>query len=415
MPQTRTRRIAAWTAAAAMVLGMAACTPDASHRVELPAQVEGALPDDMQEQLRTATETAMAGTGSTGAVVGVWAPWAGSWVTGLGTTTADGAEVSTDMRFLAGSITKSMTCDVLYALVEEGTVALGDDVTTWLPGMPTLKGITLGQLCDSTSGLASYAGKLQTRWIANPERVWNPRELAAYGMASGLSFEPGSEYGNSDTGYVVLGLALESASNRSAAQLFETYIFEPLGMDASSLPSTSPTDGRLNGLRSGNVDGELSCADTVDLTTFSPSAGYTAGGVVSDVNDIGRYVQALALGLRSYDSDARFEDAVSASRSGSTWYQSKGGALLAGSLAGQFGRVPGYLTSAFADRETGLTVVVVLNNSRASAVAARALSWQLAAIASKAPAVGDLSAPSAGYPWTEADMAESVADEAICE
>jgi len=91
-----------------------------------------------------------------------------------------------------------------------------------------------------------------------------------------------------------------------------------------------------------------------------------------------------------------------------------GGAYQAGTLVGQYGSVPGYLTAAFADRETGMAVVVVLNNSRASADVVRALAWELAAIASKAPAAEGETAPAAGLPWTPDTYAAEVQAGAVC-
>ena len=81
---------------------------------------------------------------------------------------------------------------------------------------------------------------------------------------------------------------------------------------------------------------------------------------------------------------------------------------------GQYGSVPGFLTAAFADRNTGMTIVVALNNSRASDVLVRALAWELAAITSKAPAAAGHTAPDAGLPWTAEDMGAQVTAAAVC-
>ena len=80
----------------------------------------------------------------------------------------------------------------------------------------------------------------------------------------------------------------------------------------------------------------------------------------------------------------------------------------------QYGSILGYLTAAFADRNTGMTVVAVLNNSRASNTLVRSLAWQLAAIASKLPAAPGETAPDAGLPWTAEDMGAQVAAAAVC-
>lgn len=416
MSRTRfARRLTSLLGTVAVALSLAACAPDAEPAVALPSQVDAALPEATQTELQAAVEHAMAVTGSSGAIVGVWVPWAGQWVSGLGTSTVDGAKVTPEMTFKATAVTREMTCDVLYGLAADGVVGLGDSVTKWVSGVPSLEAVTLEQLCDSTSGLGSYTGRIVGRWVANPERVWSPRELLAYGMSSGLAFEPGTAYRDSDTGYLLLGLALERASGKSAAELMEEYIFEPVGMTSTSLPRGTAADSTsLAGHRSGDVDGAVACTAPTDLTSLSTSTGFTAAGVVSTVTDLGRYAQSLATGARSYDVEARFAEPRAVGAKTPSWFTTTGGSYQAGSLVGQFGSVPGYLTAAFADRQTGMTVVLVLNNSRASAAVVRATAWQLAAIASKTPAAAGETAPEAGLPWTAESMVAEIDKSAVC-
>lgn len=222
--------------------------------------------------------------------------------------------------------------------------------------------------------LDTYLDVLLPRLLKNPERVWNARELAAYGLAKDRAFDPGTRYGESDTGYLLLGVVLERVTGSSLNALYQEFVFEPLGMSASSAPLSMPTGGDvLNGFRSGTTeDGKTSCAEPLDVTALSPTAGGAAAGVVSDVDDLATYARALAAGARSYDTEGRFADARTL-RSQPSWFTADGGAFQAGSLVGQYGSIPGYLTAAFADRETGLAVVVVLNNSRASAALVRTL------------------------------------------
>ena len=51
---------------------------------------------------------------------------------------------------------------------------------------------------------------------------------------------------------MLLGLALEHASGRSAAQLYDTYVFGPAGMTATALPTAA--DVGLSGLWSGDAE-----------------------------------------------------------------------------------------------------------------------------------------------------------------
>ena len=412
--RTRGRVFAA--AATALVLATLTACSSSAEAIDLGVrQVDGAIATDVQTQLQTATEAAMVATGSSGALVAVHAPWSGSWVAGLGTSTPGGAEVDTSMRFKVGTMTKPMTCDVLYGLAARGIVDLDDTIDEWLDTYPNAADITLEMLCDGTSGLAPYSDQLTGRFLVTPERIWNPRELVAYGLSKERSFEPGARFQESDTPYALLGVVLERAAGRSLEALYEEFVFEPLAMTSAGMPSRIDADGAwLHGHRSGDVEGQVDCAAPVDLTTFSPTAGYAAAGVVADITDLARYTQALALGARDYDDDARFAEPLAVSDSAPTWFTADGGAYQAGTLVGQYGSVPGYLTAAFADRETGMAVVVVLNNSRASADVVRALAWELAAIASKAPAAEGETAPAAGLPWTPDTYAAEVQAGAVC-
>ncbi|MFH8252773.1 serine hydrolase domain-containing protein [Microbacterium sp. B2969] len=417
-PRHTRRTAGALAGAVALAVALAACTVPAPAPIDLPAQTQGDLPDDTVKQLQDAATHAMAAAGASGAVVGVWAPWSGSWVTGLGTETPGGKDsVSADLRFKVGQITRAMTCDVLYALADKGTVSLDDPITDYVSGVADLTSITLGELCASTSGIGSYSGQLLSSWLSNPMRTWNPRELASFGLGEARTIEPGTSYVDSDAGYLLLGLALERASGKTASQLLDQYIDQPLGLRATQLPSPGSEPSKsemLQGyLSQRDAAGTMNCATPLDVTAVSTTTGYTDSGVVSDIGDLGRYAQALATGALPGQTD-RFSAPLPVYAGAPSWYTTAGGAIQAGSLIGQSGGVPGYATAAFADPTTGLTVAVVLNNSGAGAGLAVYLAWELAALASKAAAASGETMPEAGLPWTAQQYHDAITAAAIC-
>jgi D-alanyl-D-alanine carboxypeptidase len=150
------------------------------------------------------------------------------------------------------------------------------------------------------------------------------------------------------------------------------------------------------------------------MTSLSPTVEYTDSGVVSDIRDLGRYAQALAARTLVPEGADRYDQPLAVYADAPSWYTTRGGALQAGSLVGQFGSVPGYATAAFADPQSGLTVAVVLNNSGGGGGFAEYLAWELAAIASKAPAAEGATAPEAGLPWTAQQYHDTIAGSAIC-
>ncbi|MFS0795450.1 serine hydrolase domain-containing protein [Microbacterium sp. 1P10AE] len=414
------RRSAAIVVAGASIIAVAlsGCTPQASASIDVPEQVQSSLPDDTVTQLRDAVTSAMAITGSTGAIVGVWAPWSGTWVSGLGTQGPGGAEVTADMGFRAADVTRAMTCDIVYELAAGGTFSLDDAVSTWVSGLPGYDDITLRELCDGTSGLGAYQATLANQVLTNPDRAWSDRELMAYGIASPRLNAPGAAFAGSDTNYLLAGMAVERATGEKLDDLIAERVAGPLGLDATSLPgpaAAAPSANALNGywsLRGG--DGAWNCTDPADFTVTSASFGAGDSGVVTDITDLGRYAQALATGALLPDGNDRFSAPVPVSADAPTWFTAAGGAFQAGSLIGQYGSAPGYIVGAFADPSTGMSVAVVLNNSGASDMAGAWLAWELAAIASKAPAADGRTVPEAGLPWTAQQMRDNLGTIAIC-
>ncbi len=408
---------AAVAGAVALGLVLTGCSTEDTFTYTPPEQVEGPLPDETVAAMQDAVAGALTASGATGAVVGVWAPWSGSWVAGVGTQEPGGAEVGTDMSFRIADVTRLMTCDVLYSLVDEGVVELDAKVPTYVSGVADMKDVTLLDLCNGTSGAASSEDIVKSAWLNTPERQWEPLELAAYGLGH-ERVAPHTTYRDSDAGYILLGLALERATGRTASELIAQYVTTPLGLEETSLPDAKaapPSDGPvLKGHYLNAVEGGFDCTAPVDITTLSASSGYTDSGAVSTIEDLGRYVQAEAKqALRTKEEPARFAAPLPAYQDAPAWLQATGGGFLVGSLIGQHGWTPGYATAAYSDPATGFTVAVTLNDSTSGAKFAQFLAWELAALASKAPAASGQTAPDFGLPFTAEQYHQEIANAAI--
>lgn len=421
MQVTTQRRVrVAVVGATVLALALTGCAGTSSSiSYAGPAQVEGAFPEATQAQLNDAVTHAMAASGASGAIVGVWAPWSGSWVTGLGTQSpGDSTPVDAEMSFRIGDVTRLMTCDVLYALADRGIVKLDDSVTKYVTGVADLSAVTLLDLCNGTGGIGSSADIVLPNVLSTPERHWNAKEMASFGLER-ARLAPGLAYQDSDAGYLMLGLALERASGLSAEKLIEEYVTVPLDLDNTALPTwepTTPGDNALSGFYLQPAEeGGMNCAAPVDITTSSSSIGFTNAGAVSTITDLGRYAQAEAAQvLRTREKPQRYADPIPAYPNAPSWLQVTGAGFLVGSMIGQHGWAPGYLTAAYSDPTTGFTVAVVLNNSTAGKDFIAALAWELAAIASKAPAAAGQTAPEFGLPFTAEQYHEQIAASAVC-
>ncbi|WP_156761713.1 serine hydrolase domain-containing protein [Microbacterium karelineae] len=392
-------------------LALAGCTGGSNPE---PADISNPLPGDVVEQMQAATERAMAGGGAPGAIVGVWVPWAGEWEAGLGETApGSGTQPTTSMSFRAGEITRSMTCDLLYAM-DGGVVDLDDEVTTFVPTVPQLEGVTLVDLCDGLSGLAQSESRLWNHLLGNLDRVWNPREFAGAGLGAGVGNR--DAWSDSDTAYFLLGIALENASHTSLRELYAEHIAEPLGLDRTYLPAdaaATPGTDTLPGFYSGSRTQQEGCvAEPRDVTELSASIGYADSGVVSNLDDLRDYAADLAERAGSSEElEPRWAESIPVDAGGDQWVRAAGGDRLLGSMIGQQGEILGYSTAAYSDVDTGLTVVVALNNSAGGGELAGALARELAAIAMEAPSDDR---PEVSLPWTAEQAHGLVGDAAVC-
>ena len=414
------RRAVATAVVAGLALALSGCTTSTDVTGRLPTQASGELPADTVAALTSATQEAITYSGASGAIVGVWAPWAGRWTSGLGTRERGGtAAMTTSLSYRSAGLTSAMTCTVLLALADKGTVALDDPVKRYLPRMVGVGDIRLEQLCNGTSGLAPLGNQVRVQFIANPQREWSEQELIGEGLAGATYTAPGAAYRASDPAVDLLGVVLETATQSSWDDLYSTYVLDPLKLTATELPDPS-TDGVPSAhpgayAHALNADGSPNCDAPADVTDLSNSVGWVASGAVSDLDETRVLTQAIAKGLLvSKSTAARQWMTVSRGDGAPTWNMQAVGAEVAGPLRGVVGMSPGSLTASYTDPTSGLTVAVMLNDSTASTDLVRNLALRLASIAAAAPATRG-SAPTISLPWTEADTAAAVAAAAVCQ
>ena len=107
-------------------------------------------------QLDAAIHRGLTESRAPGAVVGVQTP-EGRYVRAVGVAgKASKTPMTTDMYQRIGSLTKTFTAALLMQLAGEGKVSLDDPIDKYVKGVPNGNEITLRQLADMTSGVASY-------------------------------------------------------------------------------------------------------------------------------------------------------------------------------------------------------------------------------------------------------------------
>ncbi|MFJ9547230.1 serine hydrolase domain-containing protein [Streptomyces erythrochromogenes] len=211
--------------------------------------------------------------------------------------TATGERARPDHRFRIASNTKSFVSTVLLQLEGEGRLSLDDSVETWLPGMVRGHGndgraVTVRQLLNHTSGI--YDPTDEVEFFApylergNRAHVYTPREVIARAVRHEPPFKPGRGWAYSNTNYLLAGLVIEAVTHRSAPSEIRRRILIPLGLKDTSFPVTDP-DIHGPHLHGYDLDGR-------DVTRFSPSYDWTAGAMISTVDDLARFHRALFTG-----------------------------------------------------------------------------------------------------------------------
>lgn len=204
-------------------------------------------------------------------------------------------------RFRVGSITKTFVAVVVLQLIDEGRVRLGDTVERWLPGLiPGGDRVTVRELLGHRSGLADYAGDASfvRETLAQPRRLWRPRELVRVALAEGPVARPGERFAYASTNYVLLGMVVERATGRSLERQLRDRIFVPLELEDTSFASGRRFQGRYaHGYAPSEHDGIVgSLATARDRSTLGTSWAWAAGSIVSTASDLSRFLAALLQG-----------------------------------------------------------------------------------------------------------------------
>lgn len=216
--------------------------------------------------------------------------------------------VTPETVFRIGSITKQFTAAMVVDLAEEGRLALDDWLTEYLPDYPGYGSeVTIEHLLTHTSGIRNYT-TLDTWWETLAVEL-APRRLIATFEHEPFDFRPGTRFSYSNSGYVLLGWIVEQVTGQPYGGALNERLLVPL-----DLPSTRYCDDRAlipNRARGYAVlDGEI-----VHASHVSMSQAYAAGGLCSNVDDLLRWTQLLALGgaigrdgYRAMSTPARLAD-----------------------------------------------------------------------------------------------------------
>ncbi|MBD0862712.1 beta-lactamase family protein [Gordonia sp. zg691] len=347
------------------VLGIAGCSPsDTASRFRSSPNASTTMPAESAAAFQKVLDTTRATGGFPGVIARVISP-AGIWTGTSGVRAAGGDDpISPEDHTRIGSLTKTMTATLLLQLVQEERVSLDDPISKYVPDAPNGTA-TVRQVADMTSGIPSYTQSeaFDKKFFADPESVWTPLQLVGTASTLPPSFPPGRGWEYSNTNYVLLGLLIEEVLDSAVGEMFENRIFAKLGMDETSWPggSVEIPDPHLDGLTDqGQADGR-----TVNSTRWNPSFAFTAGAVISTIDDLQTWGEALFTGRGILDPATQQlrRDSILTSPPPNT--ATAGYGIGIGNRDGWWGHdgdFPGYNTSLFHNYESDTTIIIVVNS-----------------------------------------------------
>ena len=300
-----------------------------------------------------------------GLQAGVWTDngqWVGtSGVAKVGTTQT----ITPADHSRVGSITKTMTGTVILQLIDEGKLSFDDVIDKYVPGMPNGSIATIKNLIEMQSGIPTYTADtaVVNKYSAAPTTAFTPQELVNSVKKSPPMFAPGARFFYSNTNFVLLGMVIEKVTGKSVSDNFSERLFKPLGMNATSAPGTSTSlpDPYLSGItEQADPLGKIKNA-----TNWNPSFAFTAGEVISTLDDLHKWGVALGTGagiLKDETQKMRL-DSVQTTVPPNTSQRSYGmGIVNTAGWFGHTGEIPGYNTVLNYKPDTHTTIVVMVNS-----------------------------------------------------
>ena len=193
--------------------------------------------------------------------------------------------VSTPHRL--ASVSKQFTAVAVLSLIEEGDLKLENSLEDFFPGLhPNWKDIKIENLLNHTSGLADYLDLIE-----DMGREYDFDELHERLGELVLRFYPGERFEYSNTGYLLLGHIVQSATQFELGDYIES-LAGSLGMnstkpnDPTALPPNLAT-GYNSEFDNGKRQLSLASPDSRSLSITGD------GGLISSCPDLVKWNSAL--------------------------------------------------------------------------------------------------------------------------
>lgn len=218
------------------------------------------------------------------------------WSRGYGLSDVeDGAPAGADTMYRTASMGKPMAATIAFILRREGKLDFEAPVQRYCPRYPEKQWpVRVKDLISHTSGIREPN---DTEELYNTRHFDHPSDAVELFARNALRFEPGTDFGYTTWGYVLLGCVLEGASGQELEALFRARLFGPVGMTHTAIDDPRTViGGRSRGYQLDH--GRLMVARWTDM-----SHKLAAGGWITNAHDMLAFMNAWMSGALVNDAD----------------------------------------------------------------------------------------------------------------
>ena len=211
------------------------------------------------------------------------------WVSAVGLSDMDQkTAMKPGDRLRIASLSKTFVAALVLLLEQEKLLTVEDKLSRWIPTFPNGGGIALYQLMNHTSGVFNFtdSAKLQK------DKATTAQQMVQIAIDEGPSFPPGTQWGYSNTNYVLLGMVIEEAAKTTWHGALRKRLLEKHGLkDTFAEGYETITGGMVKGY--GLAGGKTLKEVTNDI---HPTVPGPAGCMVSTVADLTLFFNLLHTG-----------------------------------------------------------------------------------------------------------------------
>ncbi len=267
--------------------------------------------------------------------------------------------MTTDTPMLAASIGKTYVAASVMQLSAEGILKLDAPISDWLGNKVWFERLSNGEtmtirhLLQHTSGLRDHVHAPAFAAIGLDQAAeLGPEGLISLVLDESPLFPAGEGWSYSDTGYLILGLIIEEATDLSFEELVQSRLLKPARLKNTGPSNRIDIDGLARGYVSSASGFGLPKFTTDDAgnMVWNPVVEWAGGGFYSTADDLANWgYQYISGDLLGKFSLAEITSSVATSRSDPSSFYGLGLSIHLGGdygpAQGHRGWIPGYVSS----------------------------------------------------------------------